>query len=250
MKKLSLIAACTMSVITFAGMEKTVLCSSTGPDFYADGTTPVQDGEVYALVWTPTNSTGFAMNSKGECTDGSRILGMATVAKDQRCSPVLFVLKGENANLEGGDLALYLFDTRVWNDPKAAPSVAQIDKTTGAFVAYNSYEQIAASIAVNSSVVAETNAKGGEGNENLHGTIPPNDVTPARISNITVKGGSVYVEVENTIPSIRYTISAGRTPTANEKQLAVGVNGVAGGKITLVVDDPNEYRFFRVVRSN
>lgn len=245
MKKLSLIAACAMSVTAFAGMEKTILCSSTGPDRYADGT-EVQVGEIYALVWTANGE--FSMDATGKPdTSKCEILGMVSTSKPGRCSPIIFVLNRESDDrvLTSGSISLYLFDTRVKNDGEEKPVVTF--PKTGSVIAYNAYEKVAASVTINNgSICANT----GVTIDKDSVTADPVVVTPATISGITVKDGKVYVDVENTIPAVRYAISAGKTPAANDKVLANGVNGIADGKITLVVDDPDKYRFFKVVRSN
>ena len=77
----------------FASMEDRVLRFSTpGPDCYADGTL-VADGECYALVWSPKGAT-FA----GKCRDS------------------LFQIPAdEYAELEGGEWAVCLVDTRMAN---------------------------------------------------------------------------------------------------------------------------------------
>ena len=111
MKRLSLIAACMMVSASFAGFERTIFCSTTGPDYYRDGVTQAVDGEVYALVWTADGAT-FSMDAAGNVSEGSKVIKMVSIAKDGKCPPVLFVLTGENADITGGTFSLYLLDTR------------------------------------------------------------------------------------------------------------------------------------------
>ncbi len=247
MKRLSLIAACMMVSASFAGFERTIFCSTTGPDYYKDGVTQAVDGEVYALVWTADGAT-FSMDAAGNVSEGSKVIKMVSIAKDGKCPPVLFVLTGENADITGGTFSLYLLDTR----SKAEDGTEKVAMfADNKIVVCNSYEKLGSGVKISDSLAlgAEDAAKGGT---SASGTPPPPVENPAKISGITVKNGQVYVEIENAIPSIRYAISAGKTPAANDKVLANGVNGVPGGKITLVVDkaDAKDYNFFKVVRCN
>ena len=246
MKKLSLMAACMIASASFAGFERTIFCSTTGPDCYKDGT-QVRDGEVYALVWTADGAT-FSMDAAGNVSDGSKVIRMASLAKGGKCPPVLFVLTGENADLTDGTFSLYLLDTRSKAED-GTESVAMF--ADNKIVVCNSYEKLGSGVKISESIALgeEDAAVGGD---SATGTPSPAVENPAKISGITVNNGLVYVEIENAIPSIRYAISAGKTPTANDKVLANGVNGVSGGKITLVVDkaDAKDYNFFKVVRCN
>ena len=244
MKKLSLIAACAMSVAAFAGKETPILFSSTAVDHYADGTV-VEDGEIYALVWTAAGKT-FTMDANGNYNrEDSKILGMGSLAKGGKCGSVIFVVDSDDVKGDG-ELAVYLFDTRVKGEDGKVSQVAY--GTTGAVVAYNTYEKIAANIKVGGSTIVDPTTGGATG-ATASVTADPVVGTPATISGITVKAGQIYIDVENTIPAVRYTISGGSTPAAKDAILAEGVNGVANGKITLVVKDPGTCRFFKVVRS-
>ena len=244
MKRLAMIAACAMSVAAFAGKEMPILFSSSAVDHYADGNV-VEDGEIYALVWTATGKT-FTMDAQGNYNkEDNKILGMGSLAKGGKCGSVIFVVDSDDVK-GAGELAVYLFDTRVKDEDGKVSQVAY--GKTGAVVAYNTYEKIAANIQVGGATEVDAQTGGATG-ATASLTADPVVDTPATISGITVKAGQVYIEVENTVPSIRYTISGGATPAAKDAILAEGVNGVAGGKITLVVKDPGNCRFFKVVRS-
>lgn len=250
MKNLSLIAACMMATSVFAdGFERTILCSTTGPDYYKDGVTQAVDGEVYALVWTK-DGANFSMDAAGNVSEGSKVIKMVSIAKDGKCPPVLFVLTGENATLTGGTFNLYLLDTRSKAED-GTESVAMFadDK----IVVCNSYEKLGGDVKISDSLTLGS-ADAAKGGDSANGTPAPAAAseTPAAISSVTVKNGQVYIGIENANPAIRYAIKAGKTPKADDKVLANGVNGVPGGKITLVVDkaDAKEYKFFKVVRCN
>ena len=122
MKRLSLIAACAMSVAAFAGKETPILFSSTAVDHYADGTV-VEDGEIYALVWTAAGKT-FTMDANGNYNrEDSKILGMGSLAKGGKCGSVIFVVDSDDVKGDG-ELAVYLFDTRVKGEDGKVSQVA------------------------------------------------------------------------------------------------------------------------------
>lgn len=252
MKNLSLIAACMMATSVFAdGFERTILCSTTGPDYYKDGVTQAVDGEVYALVWTKDGAPEFEIDAAGNVlSEGSKVIKMVSIAKDGKCPPVLFVLTGANAELTGGTFNLYLLDTRSKAED-GTESVAMFadDK----IVVCNSYEKLGGDVKISDSMTLGS-ADAAKGRDFATPTPAPAAAseTPAAISSVTVKNGQVYIGIENANPAIRYAIKAGKTPKADDKVLANGVNGVPGGKITLVVDkaDAKEYKFFKVVRCN
>lgn len=247
MKKLSLmLAASALSAAAFAGPTKALLFSSTGPDKYADGAV-VEDGEVYAIVYTASGAEFAGIDAKGNLVDptNSKIIGKA-YAENGRCAPTLVIITGGNEDLdyENGAVSVYLLDTRV-TDEAGKVAVAKKD-ADGTYVSCSGYETLASGVKVQSTVALDEDAAAGDG---AVATALPADVPQPSVDAITVKDGKVYVKVSNTVPYVRYAISAGVTPAANDVNLANGVNGVDGGAITLVVDNPEANRFFKVVRS-
>ena len=115
MKKLIVAAFATaMATSLFAGMNNVLVTFHTnGPDKYADGTTVV-DGEIYALVWTPTGSTLAGFNADGTAIAPSKVALKAPIAKGGKCPPVQFQLDEEFArvNYPNGTWAVCLLDTR------------------------------------------------------------------------------------------------------------------------------------------
>ena len=74
------------------------------------------------------------------------------------------------------------------------------------------------------------------------------DAPNPRITAVEVVGGQVIVKVADTVPYLQYGISAGKTPSKlDQTDLVDGVNGT-DGVLTLIVDDPAENRFFKVIR--
>lgn len=244
MKKLSLlVAAAAMTTGAFAALPSYVMFSSTGPDKYADGST-VMDGEVYALVWTKTGSAFAGFNADGTLVDAetSKLVSAAPVATNAHCPPVMYMLTGANTDLDAtGSFSVYLLDTRI-AAADGTKTVAGITEE-GALAAINTTTEVAASVKAGSQVATDEAAA-----ERAEVTAVPADAPMPTIKAIQVVGGKVIVKVADTVPYLQYGISAGKTPAQlDQKDLVQGVNGTAEG-LTLVVDDPAENRFFKVIR--
>ncbi len=250
MKKLSLLTVATMMAAgAFAATPSYVTFSSTGPDKYADGTT-VLDGEIYALVWVKTGATFEGLTADGALVNpvANKLIGAAPLAKDGRCKTVFFLLDGANVDLPSqGDFSVYLLDTRVTT---TAADGTTTSKPAGvgeafSFAAVNSYSQAAAEISTEGNATVETPIEGSAAVASAVPADAPNPVVKA----IEVVGGKVIVTVGNTVPYLQYGISSGATlSNMTKNELVGGINGTADGDITLVVDDPKENRFFKVIR--
>ena len=245
MKKTALLfAAAAMSAGVFAGLPSYVMFSSTGPDKYADGT-PVLDGEVYALVWTKTGTTFAGFNADGTVIDAenSKLVSSAPIATGSHCPPVMYMLTGANSDLDAtGSFSVYLLDTRV---KSAAATTVGGENVEGKTVV----------TAINATTAVATAVKGGASASATEApaagavvSAVPADAPNPRITAVDVVGGQVIVKVADTVPYLQYGISAGKTPSQlDQTDLVDGVNGTAEG-LTLIVDDPAENRFFKVIR--
>lgn len=246
MKKTALLfAAAAMSAGVFAGLPSYVMFSSTGPDKYADGT-PVLDGEVYALVWTKTGTTFAGFNADGTVVDAenSKLVSAAPIATGSHCPPVMYMLTGANSDLDAtGSFSVYLLDTRVKSaagtttvsaaDADGKTSVTAINATTAVATAVKGGASASATAAPAAGAVVSA---------------VPADAPNPRITAVDVVGGQVIVKVADTVPYLQYGISAGKTPSKlDQTDLVDGVNGT-DGVLTLIVDDPAENRFFKVIR--
>ena len=245
MKKTALLfAAAAMSAGVFAGLPSYVMFSSTGPDKYADGT-PVLDGEVYALVWTKAGTTFAGFNADGTVVDAenSKLVSAAPIATDSHCPPVMYMLTGANSDLDAtGSFSVYLLDTRV---KSAAATTVGGKNVEGKTVV----------TAINATTAVATAVKGGASASATEApaagavvSAVPADAPNPRITAVDVVGGQVIVKVADTVPYLQYGISAGKTPSKlDQTDLVDGVNGT-DGVLTLIVDDPAENRFFKVIR--
>ena len=243
MKKLTILAAVSMMVAgAFAALPSYVMFSSTGPDKYADGT-PVMDGEVYALVWAKAGSAFAGFNADGTLVDATnnKLVSAAPIATAQHCPPVMYMLTGANSDLNAqGSFSVYLMDTRVKS--AAGTKVGGLN-ADGTFKAINATTEVAEAVKGGSSTNAEAAAASG-----AVATAVPADAPQPKITAVQVVGGKVIVKVADTVPYLQYGISAGKTPSKlDQKDLVEGVNGT-GEDLTLVVDDPADNRFFKVIR--
>lgn len=245
MNKISLaVASIAVSLGAWAA-PTSVMFYSQGPDKYSDGET-VLDGEVYALVWSKGQFAG--LNADGTLVDPANdaILAAANIAKDGKCAPICYFYESEK--YPNGSLAVYMLDTRVSSTDSNGAVVKTVAGTTkGGLSVVNGYEKIDATITTGSACVADETAATGS---SVIASALPADVPQPKIASVDFTAGKVVVKVEDTVPYVRYTVSAGQTPSKlDQKDLTNGLNGRAEG-ITLVVDNPGENRFFKITRSS
>lgn len=245
MKKLSLLAAVTAMAASAFALPSYVMFSSEGPDKYADGT-PVMDGEVYALVWAKTGTAFAGFNADGSLIDttNNKLVSAVPIAKDAHCPPVMYMLTGANDGLDAkGDFSVYLLDTRV----AAADGTKTVAGVTSAgdLTSINTTTAVAASVKGGSTTTVEADAT--TTTAAVATGVPAGTPMPT-ITAMKVVGGKVYVTVANTVPYLQYGISAGKTPSKlDQNDLVEGVNGTAED-LTLVVENPEDNRFFKVIR--
>ena len=241
MKKLALFCAvAAVASGALAGDGYKFKFSSSG-DTYADGS-PVQNGEVYALVWTANGSfAGF--NADGSLADGATSDVMAyALAKDGGCPTTVFIADETH---EGGFYQVFLLDTRAYSEAgvAGAPSGLAADNTLKAVKGYSAVVSAKFTAATaNVTTGVRTTVDG-----NATAAIPA-DVPAPVISDVKfLEGGAVQIKVENVVPYVQYTVSGGKTPTASDqKDIATGLSRQAGS-VTLTVANPGENRFFKVV---
>ncbi|MGN0854138.1 MAG: hypothetical protein ACI4R9_01310 [Kiritimatiellia bacterium] len=245
MKKLSLLAAVTAMAAGAFALPSYVMFSSTGPDKYADGT-EVLDGEVYALVWAKTGTAFAGFNADGSLVDAAnnKLVSAVPIAKDAHCPPVMYMLTGANADLDStGTFSVYLLDTRV-AAADGTKTVAGIS-SEGVFTAVNTTTVVAAEVQGGSQTTATSDLTTGAA---AVATTVPADAPMPKVAAIKVVGGKVVVTVTDTVPYLQYGISAGKTPDKlDQTDLVQGINGTAED-LTLVVDSPEDNRFFKVIR--
>lgn len=245
----------------FASMEDKVLRFSTpGPDRYADGTLVV-DGECYALVWSPKGSTFAGFSADGTTVSSAdRVVLAAPLAVDGRCRDSLFQISAEEyAELAGGVWAVCLVDTRLANGvPAGVANNAPLRVNRWGAVRNEVKISTASTLALDGIVAPKAG-----GRSLLAAAAPseagvcagtlsavPDSVTQPRITGFEVVDGVARLTVEDTVPFLTYTISAGDTPDALTADDAAGwVDGDTAKPIEIETDAVKGSRFFKVTRA-
>ena len=246
----------------FASMEDRVLRFSTpGPDCYADGTL-VADGECYALVWSPKGATFAGFNADGTAISANdRVVFAAPLALEGKCRDSLFQIPAdEYAELEGGEWAVCLVDTRMANGVPAGVA-------NNAPLRVNRWGAVRNEVKIStaSTLVLDSIAAPKAGGRSLlaaaapseagvcAGTLSavPDSVKPPTITGLDVlDSGEVWLEVADTVPFLSYTIISGSEPgNLQEDGCAEVVDGKSGGKILIGTAQSSDCRFFRVKRA-
>ena len=246
----------------FASMEDRVLRFSTpGPDCYADGTL-VADGECYALVWSPKGATFAGFNADGTAISANdRVVFAAPLALEGKCRDSLFQIPAdEYAELEGGEWAVCLVDTRMANGVPAGVA-------NNAPLRVNRWGAVRNEVKIStaSTLVLDSIAAPKAGGRSLlaaaapseagvcAGTLSavPDSVKPPTITGLDVlDSGEVWLEVADTVPFLSYTIISGSEPgNLQEDGCAEVVDGTSGGKILIGTAQSSDCRFFKVKRA-
>ena len=238
---------------TFAAQNDLLVSFSTkGPDTYADGSTVI-DGECYALVWTPNNVASATIAADGTASDGAQIVLVAPIAKNGRCPKVVYRVDAKRVETEfakgKGNWSVYLLDTRKYSyddDGNQVVTLAGV-KPDGNVKLVNA-----------STRVGDATLKAGTG-ENVSlasnvaskadiGSALPADVPQPTIVGIEVKGGNVYVTVENAASYLAYDLETGDTPDAVNESVNNPRTGEDDGTVVLVAPAKEGGAFFRVNR--
>ena len=252
-------AACAvlLSSVAFAGIEdKVVKFSASGIDRYADGSVVV-DGECYALVWSPKGSAFAGFNADGTVVSPDDRLVLATpLAKDGKCRDAIFqVPDAEYAELEGGEWAVCLVDTRMGNGIPAGvvdgrPVRVNRWGLAQSGVTVEEASKMSASASSQKRLASAGGARSGTSGvrANTLSAVPPN-LKPPRITALEIADGEVLLAVEDTVPYLSYTIKSGAEPgNLTTDYFADVVDGDDGGEIVVGTVKSANRRFFKVTR--
>lgn len=272
---LLLVAALVTHVSSHAGInnDSVLRFSTAGTDCYIDGS-PVEDGECYALVWSPKGSAFKGFNADGTAvSDRDRVVLAAPLAKDGRCRDTLFQISGEEyAALKDGVWAVCLVDTRradgvpagvgadglpgrvnrwglVSGGVEISPALAG-DTSAGA--AASLAAALSAAASGGSSVrVAKSGARVRTYGVCARETSAVPDYAPVpRITAFDIADGVARLTVSGTVPYLSYGIASGPRPGELESDPYAAVSdGESGAEIELTADARGAARFFRVERA-
>lgn len=218
MKKILVSAfAAVASAAAFAGMNNVVISFSTpGPDKYADGV-DVEDGECYALVWTPSGSEFTGISTNGVAAGDSKVVFVAPLAKDKKCPSVFFEIDEDyvTENYPNGTWSVVLLDTRVFElNANGQPVVVDGKRkvaSKGDQTKVNGYGVVGSAKAASAVRGAEAEAMGGVAASSE--TVAEGTPAPV-VKDITVDGGYVRITITSTKPSHKYTLESGDAPDA------------------------------------
>ena len=265
MKRTASLICLLLSGIAFADMADKVLRFSTvGTDRYADGSA-VTDGECYALVWSPKGTAFSGFNADGTpASADDRVVLAGALALNGRCRDSLFQIPAaEYAELEGGEWAVCLVDTRT-----AAGVPAGVKD--GKPLRVNRWGLVQSGVTVEdaSSMPAANRMRmtasggtrsvasdGGRGETalpvraNVLSAVPPN-LAPPQITAIEVADGEVWLAVKDTVPYLSYTIVSGSEPgNLKTDYFSEVIDGEAGAEIAIGTVQSVNRRFFKVKRA-
>ena len=239
MKKTTLFCAVAAAALgVFA--EPVVFEFSSSGDAYADGKA-VENGEVYALVWSADGAFGGINNDGSVARAGDEIV-LTSFAKDGGCCPTIFVLKDGEAKASGV-YQVFLLDTRAFAADGTAG--APTGFTEGKLTKVNGCSAVTAATFKRQDQLADNtvNAEGAGGTAMGFAADTPAPV----ITGISpTADGKVVITVANVVPYVPYAVTCGETPDALSQKDVASVLSLSGGVLTITVNDPGKNRFFKV----
>ena len=247
MKKMLLTAITAgFALAAMAGQDNLLMKFSTpGPDTYADGKTPVADGECYALVWVKKGATfaGFLADGAVVDPDNSAVICVVPFAEDKHCPETVLEMDRvlADAYAGSGSFELHVLDTR---DAEGKPKgkVAEGVNASGMAAAFSltagSAGEVKTVAAKQGTLAATASA------------LPPSIPQP-KITSIKVENGVVTLKVKGTSKLLRYGVNSGDTPSdLAPLPLDAGVaDGDDFGEIEITVPAEKGGRFFKVGRA-
>ena len=202
----------------FAGMDNVLVTFSTpGIDTYADGSR-VEDGECYALVWTPSGSTFAGINADGTPVGDSKIVIAAPVAKDGKCPVVTFQIDEgyAAANYPGGSWGVYLLDTRKFKTAADGTILPDVDKVgelgaDGKPTRVGGYNEV---VALSGTTMVSGSASTGVSVTKTSAS--PASAAGLKITDIKFIGDNVRLTVSGSLSCLAYEVQSGDKPNALE----------------------------------
>ncbi len=235
--------------------DKVVRFSTSGTDRYVDGSVVV-DGECYALVWSPAGSTFGGFNADGTAaSDNDFVVLAAPLAKGGKCRDTLFQIPAEEyAELEGGNFAVCLVDTRNANGAPAGVTEKSLPARVNRWgliesgITVQSAGSISPLLASSAKTTLRSSASGCVYASRLS-SVPASTKQP-KITGMEFDGGRVRLTVEDTVPYLTYNVASGDSPDALvEDELGSTVDGADGSSVELKARASGSSRFYRVMRA-
>ena len=253
-KIMAVAAVVTCSVCAFGSMQdKLARFSTPGPDRYADGSI-VQDGECYALVWSPAGTAFAGFNADGTpVSSRDRVVLAGALAQDGRCPDAVFQIPAkEYEALAGGEWAVCLVDTRnLAGVPTGTRNGKPVRVNRWGIVSggVNITDAASARPRIAAATPGGTRSSASAARANNLSAVPPN-LAPPQITAIEVADGEVWLGVDGTVPYLDYTIISGETPNnLKPDYFAEVVEGNGRSEIAIGTPESPKRRFFKVKRA-
>ena len=235
--------------------DKLARFSTPGPDRYADGSI-VQDGECYALVWSPAGTAFAGFNADGTpVSSRDRVVLAGALAQDGKCRDAVFQIPAEEYKaLAGGEWAVCLVDTR---------NLAGVPTGTrnGKPVRVNRWGVVSGGVNITDASSTKPRlaaADGGRGATALPASVAratrlsavPSNLLPPQITAIELADGEVWLAVDGTVPYLDYTIISSETPNDFKPDyFSEVVEGDGRSEIAIGTIQSAKRRFFKVKRA-
>ena len=232
--------------------DKLARFSTPGPDRYADGSI-VQDGECYALVWSPAGTAFAGFNADGTpVSSHDRVVLAGALAQDGKCRDSVFQIPAaEYEALKGGEWAVCLVDTRnLAGVPTGTRNGKPVRVNRWGIIsggvnitdASSTKPRLAAATGGTRSVASAARAT------NLSAV--PQNLLPPQITAIELTDGEVWLAVDGTVPYLDYTIISGETPNDFKPDyFSEVVEGDGRSEIAIGTPKTPKRRFFKVKRA-
>ena len=239
MKKTALFYAVAAAFVAFA--EPVVFEFSSSGDTYADGKV-VENGEVYALVWSADGAFG-GINSDGTLAREGDELVLTSFAKDGGCYPTIFKLDPTDVK-DTGVYQMFLLDTRAFAADGTAGAPVGLS-AGGKLTKVNGYSAVTSAKFSKQTKIADNMVKteGAGGSSMGFASDTP---TPVITGVCPTADGKVVLTVSNVVPYVPYAITCGETPDALSQKDVATVLSLSEGVLTITVGNPGKNRFFKV----
>jgi len=240
MKKTALFCAiAAMACGAFA--EDLMFEFSSSGDTYADGTA-VENGEVYALVWSADGAFG-GINSDGSLVRAGDEIVRTSFAENGGCFPTIFVLDSAKVKTTGS-YQVYLLDTRAFAADGTAGAPAGLS-AEGKLTKVNGCSAVTSATFKRQDEIAE-NAVKAEGAGGSAMGFAADTPTPVITGVTPTADGKVVITVSNVVPYVPYAVTCGETPNALTQKDVASVLSLSKGVLTITVANPGANRFFKV----
>ena len=214
-KLLSCVAAAFAAASLFADAGNTLITFSTVADKYADGVTPVADGEWYALCWSADGEFNGITSECEPVDTNDKIFLMAPLAKNGRCPTVVFQLDSTEAP-SSGVYCIYLLDTRGADNTPAKAGATRKPSIVRAAVATDATASGSAKVESSMTVQSDANLSTTAGGDVAWGAsaVDESKIGQPVITAFKIEGEYARITVENMHSSILYNVFSGATPSS------------------------------------